>query len=161
MEKKYILIDESIECFGHTLYRIRALRDFGAVKAGNLGGFIQTESNLSHDGNCWVYGNAWVSGNAQVYGDASVSGNAKVYGNAWVSGNALINFNIKKNADFVIFGFFGDANRSITISTKQDIINCGCFSGTLEQFKQAVDLKYKGEGNYYTAIKMIEAVWKK
>lgn len=137
MEKKYILIDESIECFGHTLYRIRALRDFGAVKAGNLGGFIQTESNLSHDGNCWVYGNAWVSG------------------------NALINFNIKKNADFVIFGFFGDANRSITISTKQDIINCGCFSGTLEQFKQAVDLKYKGEGNYYTAIKMIEAVWKK
>ncbi|EJF74094.1 hypothetical protein ME7_01609 [Bartonella birtlesii LL-WM9] len=34
------------------LYRICALKDFDDVKAGHLGGFIEKESNLSHEGNC-------------------------------------------------------------------------------------------------------------
>ena len=42
------------------------------------------ESNLSHEGNSWVFGDAL------VYGDALVSGNAKVYGDAWVSGDAQV-----------------------------------------------------------------------
>ena len=42
MEKKYELVKEdSIEVGGSTLYRIKALRDFGIVKAGDLGGYIQ------------------------------------------------------------------------------------------------------------------------
>ncbi|MBB4077294.1 hypothetical protein GGR08_001625, partial [Bartonella fuyuanensis] len=31
----------------------QALKDFDDIKAGDLGGFIEKEVNLSHDGNCW------------------------------------------------------------------------------------------------------------
>ena len=80
-----------------TVYQIEALKDFLNIKKGDLGGWIEKESNLSHRGDCWVsgdarvYGDAWVSGDAWVYGDARVSGNARVYGDARVSGNAIIN----------------------------------------------------------------------
>ena len=92
-----------------TLYQIEALKDFSDIKKGDLGGWIEKESNLSQQGDCWVScrarvydnaivsDNAWVFGNAQVSGCAWVSGNARVFGNArvsgnaWVFGNAIIN----------------------------------------------------------------------
>lgn len=37
--KKYKLTEETLEIDGHTLHRIVALRDFGEVKKGDLGGF--------------------------------------------------------------------------------------------------------------------------
>ena len=49
-----------------------ACKDFSDVKKGNLGGFVNSEENLSHDGNCWVYGNARVYGNAKVHGGVKV-----------------------------------------------------------------------------------------
>jgi len=66
-EKKYELVrDQSIEVGGRTLYRIRALKDFGDVRRGDAGGYVETEDNLSQDGDCWVYGNAIVCGNEIV-----------------------------------------------------------------------------------------------
>lgn len=63
--KKFELTSEFItNVFGVKLFRIRALIEFGDVKAGDLGGYIEKEENLDHDGN------AWVTGNARVYGDA-------------------------------------------------------------------------------------------
>lgn len=50
-----------------TLYRIMAVSDFSYVKAGEVGGFIEKEDNLSQDGESWVYGNAKVYGNAQIF----------------------------------------------------------------------------------------------
>ena len=88
--KKYEFTGETKDFCGVELHRIRALKDFGYVDAGDLGGWIEKEENLSHDGGCWVSGNARVSGNAQVSGDAWVSGDARVYGNAHVSGNAQV-----------------------------------------------------------------------
>lgn len=96
MEKKYELTDETIKVGCHVLHRIRAVRDFGDVKAGDLGGWIESEGNLSHSGDCWVYGGSCVFENARVYGDAEVynnahvSGNARVYGYAQVSGDAQV-----------------------------------------------------------------------
>jgi len=93
---KYKLTDESRDTDGVTLYRIEALRAFGNVIVGELGGWVESEANLSHDGNAWVfrdarvYGDAWVSDNAWVSCDARVYGNALVYGNAWVFGDALV-----------------------------------------------------------------------
>lgn len=59
MMKKYVFTDETVKTAeGFILRRIKALRDFGDVKAGDLGGFIEKESNLSHDGNAWVFGDA-------------------------------------------------------------------------------------------------------
>ncbi len=91
-EKKYELLpDDTIQHFGRTLYRIRALVSFGAIAAGTLGGYVESESNLAQvSGDAWVSGDARVYGNAWVYGNALVSGDARVSGNAWVSGNALV-----------------------------------------------------------------------
>ena len=101
MEKKYKLTDETINLNGATLYRIEALKDFGEIKKGDKGGFIESENNLAHEGNAWVsdnarvYGDACVFDNAQVYGNAFESGYAQGYGNAWVYGNAWASDNAR------------------------------------------------------------------
>jgi len=41
--KKYELTDETKELQGKTLHRIKALKDFGNVRAGDLGGWIERE----------------------------------------------------------------------------------------------------------------------
>ena len=95
--KKYEILENSKMVYkGRKFYRIRALKDFADVKAGDLGGYIQCEENLSQEGNCWVcddaqvYSSAQVYGNAKVYGSARVFGYAKIYGNAKVFGNAQV-----------------------------------------------------------------------
>ena len=129
MSKKYELTSETIETDdGITLYRIKALKDFGNVNKGDLGGFIESEDNLSQEGITWVYdnarvfGDAKVSGNAWVYNDAQVSGDAKVfrnarvyenaqvsgdaciYGNAWIHGNAKVYENTLVRGDVQLYG---------------------------------------------------------
>ena len=88
--KKYELTEETFTVFGKTLYRIRAVRNFGSVKTGEFGGYIEKEENLSHFGNAWISGDAWVYGDARVYGDAWIYGDARVFGNAWVYGDARV-----------------------------------------------------------------------
>lgn len=90
MEKKYKLTDETIEVNNLTLYRIEAIRDFGNVKAGDKGGYVENEGNLSHYGDCWVYDNAAVFDLAQVFGNALVYDDARVYDDAWVCGSAQV-----------------------------------------------------------------------
>lgn len=48
--KKYELTSESVCFSGYTLYRIKALKSFEDVKEGDLGGFIESENNLSQNG---------------------------------------------------------------------------------------------------------------
>jgi len=79
MTKKYKLTDEYVMHFGRKLFRIVAVASFASVSAGELGGYIEKEQNLSHDGDAWVYGNAQVYGDARVYGDAWVYGDARVH----------------------------------------------------------------------------------
>lgn len=62
--KKFELTADRIEEKGVTLHRIKALIDFGDVKAGELGGYVEKEENLSQYGNAWVYRHAKVFGNA-------------------------------------------------------------------------------------------------
>ncbi len=69
-------------------YRIRALNDFGDVKKGDLDAFIENESNLSHDGNCWVADNVCVVKSGCVYENIRGYGNAAIGG--YVYGNTLI-----------------------------------------------------------------------
>ena len=90
MEKKYKLTDETIEVEGKTLYRIEALKDFCEIKKGDKGGFIESEDNLSHEGNAWVYDDACVYDNALVTDDALVYDNARVYNDARLSDNSRV-----------------------------------------------------------------------
>lgn len=96
MDRKYELLkDDCINYEGKILYRIRALRDFSNVKAGDVGGYVQSEDNLSHKGDCWVYYNAKVFNNAKIHDNARIYGNAQIYGDAEVFGYAHIFGNAK------------------------------------------------------------------
>ena len=88
--KKFELTTDFIIFYGIKLFRIRALIEFGDVKAGEVGGYIEKEKNLSQLGEAWVSDNAKVFGEAKVSGNAWVSGKAEVSGNATVFGNTLI-----------------------------------------------------------------------
>ena len=102
--KKYELTTNTKMCFGRKLYQIKALKDFGDVKAGDLGGYIEKEENLSQDGIAWVFGNAYVYGNARVYDDAYVYGNTLISGNAQVFGNAYVYDNAQVFGNAYVFG---------------------------------------------------------
>lgn len=96
MNNKFKLTDETIITSGKVLYRIQALKSFGEIKEGDLGGFIEKEENLSARGNCWIYDNAcvydhaYIANNAKVHDNAYVLDNARVYGNACITNNAVI-----------------------------------------------------------------------
>jgi len=101
---KYKFTERTKEYQNITLHEIEAVRDFGNIKKGTVGGWIEKESNLSHEGECWVAGNAKVFGNALVYGDAQVYGDAVVYGDAWVYGDAEVFENAKVWGNAQVFG---------------------------------------------------------
>ena len=74
------------------LHRIRALRDVGdKVKAGDLGGFVESESNLSaEDDTSWIFDDAIAAGNAFVDQDAHLFGKAVACDCAYVSQGAAL-----------------------------------------------------------------------
>lgn len=82
--KKYEMIKDG----DRGLYRVKALAAFGDVAAGDTGGFVEHEQNLSHEGTAWIYGNARVTGGARVSGDTRVYGGAWVYDSVWIYGGA-------------------------------------------------------------------------
>ena len=174
-ETKRIALEDRIV----TLHRIRAIKDFGIIKVGDIGGWIEKEENLSHKNNAWVggnarvggnawvgdsayvRGNAYVSGNVYVRGNACVSdnayvrGNAYVGGNAWVRGNACVggkawvggNARVCSNAEILsvshilTIGAIGSRNDFTTFYRDKDnqiSVSCGCFSGKIEEFLEAV-----------------------
>ena len=102
-----------------TLHRIKAVAEFGVVKIGDIGGWIEKEENLSHEGN------AWVCGDAKVYGNAEVYGNAKVFSISHV----LVIGPIGSRNDFTTF--FRDKDSEITVK-------CGCFLGKIDKFLEKV-----------------------
>lgn len=70
MKKFELTTETKINICGKKLFRIKALISFGLIIAGEKGGWIEKEENLSQ------YGNAWVFGNAEVYDNACVRDNA-------------------------------------------------------------------------------------
>ena len=109
--KKYELSNITIEFNGVTLHRIKALKDFSDVKAGDLGGWVEKEDNLSQSGDAWiggdakVYGNAVVCDNAKVFGKAKVHDNAFVCDNAWVYDYAQVYGRAKVFGNAVVYGY--------------------------------------------------------
>lgn len=65
--KKYEIVEEdSISVNDVTLFRVRAIKPFGDVDLGDLGGYIESNKNLDQLGNAWVSGDAWVSGQTDI-----------------------------------------------------------------------------------------------
>ena len=55
-----------------------------------MGGFVQSEDNLSQEESCWIFHNAIVAEEAVVTGNAQIHDTAIIRGNALVSGSAVI-----------------------------------------------------------------------
>lgn len=110
MEKKYVLTETTATIGKTQLYRIKALRSFGDVIVGSLGGYIESEDNLSHEGNCWVYDeakvhdHALVSGNGRIYGNTQLHDNTQVYGNGVVTGDVHLHDKAQVYGDAIIRG---------------------------------------------------------
>ena len=141
--KKYELTTNTIVHNGRTLYQIKALKNFGIIREGDLGGYIESEKNLSQEGSAWVSDDAWVGDNAWVGDDARVSGNARVRDNAWVRGNARVrdNARVSRNADYTTIKGFGTEYRNTTFFRCKDgnvRVVCGCFYGTIDEFREQV-----------------------
>lgn len=123
--KKYEFTGETRELSSTTiLHRIRAVIDIPSadVNAGDIGGWIESDSNLSHSGD------AWVSGDARVSGDA----------------------HINSNKDFIVIGPIGSRNGFTTFYKNKNeniCVRCGCFSGTVDEFLAAVQ-KTHGDNRF-------------
>lgn len=93
-QKKYVKTKKKMFFMDRDVYQIKALVDIPAigVKAGDLGGYIESEYNLSQKGFCWIFPNAVAMGRAQVSENATLDEHAvlrdfaKAYGNASVGG---------------------------------------------------------------------------
>nr|DAP05810.1 MAG TPA: Putative transferase, nesg, ydcK, Structural Genomics.38A [Caudoviricetes sp.] len=129
MKKYELLIDDTIDVFGVTLFRIKALISFGNVAKGDLGGYVEKEGNLSHSGDAWVSGNARVSGDALVYGDALVSG----------------------DADYIVFKNHWSSGRYFTYTKSNKMWKVGCFYGTGQELIEKAYRDSEVSGKHYEA----------
>lgn len=166
--KKYKLTDETCNTLhGKTLYRIEALTGFANVKAGDKGGYVQSECNLSQEGTCWLYGYAKVYGDAKVYGYAEVYGDAKVFGYAEVFGNAEVygdaevfgDAKVTKHSDYIVFKNWWSSGRYFTWTRSNNMWRVGCFYGTSQQLikKAYADSNTIGK-EYERVVRYVESI---
>lgn len=120
MKKYKLLKSDRIKVGSRTLYRIKRLRD------GRLGGYIETERNLSQEGSAWVLNKALVCGNAQVLG------NAQILEGAWVSGDARIAGNARIRNSFDIMVITNPHGFNITFTPQN--ISIGCQTKTYKEW---------------------------
>ena len=179
MDMKYKLTDETKVVDNITLHRIECVTAFGNVEFGAKGGWIESEKNLSQDGNAWVSGNAkvcgnatvsenaWVSENAKVGGNATVEENAWVYGNAVVGGNARVSGNAKvggnakvcEKEDFIVFKNWWSSGRYFTWTRSNNKWKVGCFYGSGEELiKKAYNDSEKSGREYERVVKYVESI---
>ena len=122
MLKYRLLLSDRCVIDGVTLYRIQALKDFGDVKAGDLGGYIADSSQLSQNGNCWIYSksNKLVSGrvienaiinslgsnrDSIINGDVFICGNSKILNDVDIFGSVDIFSSVISSKASKIKGF--------------------------------------------------------
>ena len=99
-ESKYVILKDAANTLkdsnilkiihNEPVYRIKAVRDFGNVRRGDLGGYVASYDNLSMDGNCWIYDDAVVAGGARIWDDAEVRESAVVCDYAVIDKRAFV-----------------------------------------------------------------------
>ena len=152
MERKYELLDEAFSFYpensgnGRThVYRIKALKDFVCsgqiIKTGDLGGYIESEHNLSQKGDCWVFDGAVVCHNARIRQNAAVCAGAIVADDALVFGDAIV-------ADAYVYGKAKISGRAFVASAIVD-----------GEAKVYGDAYVKGNGPWYDSDYGFDRRW--
>ena len=127
--KKYELIESDFVKLltGKRAYRIKR------ISTGEIGGFIESEKNLAHDGDAWVYGAAQVSGDARV----------------------------KDSRCYITISPLGSRNSALTGFMDGNTLrfSTGCYSGDENEFLAAVKEKHGGTSlgkEYVMAVELIK-----
>ncbi|HGV8124665.1 TPA: YdcK family protein [Escherichia coli] len=73
------------------LRQIIAISDFNDVIAGTAGGWIDRETVLAQEGNCWIYDqNAIAFGGAVISGNTRITGTSVLWGEVYATDNVWI-----------------------------------------------------------------------
>lgn len=171
---KYILTDERHP--EYEAYRIVATESNATlgINQGDLGGFIEKKSNLSEDGNAWVFPECIVLGDSEISGNAVIKGKS-VIKDVVVGLNSSVSVSISGatfNSDIRIYG---KENSSIVISDTRLVykavtankftndsdvlIGYSTFLGSINEFKKFVDSGSVSEEDkelFKTYIQVIE-----
>ena len=152
---KFEATGETKEWFGKTLHRIRAVVAIASlgVAAGELGGWIEHETNLATTGTAWVFPNGQVSGKYTTIEGGTIRG-----GTIWggtirggtirggtIEGGTIWGGTIKSSADYGAFIQVGSESGVLTWWRNDDgsiSVNRGCFTGTLDEFRTAVATRH-------------------
>lgn len=125
-ERKYEILPEEVSGpDGGSYCQIRALRDIPEIDVGkgDLGGFVSSQTSLSHSGNSWVFEGGYIGGSAIVEGDVIVGDGATVTGTAHVKDNAVICRGVVVDGNAIVGGDViirhGNINKGAVI-TKQN-----------------------------------------
>lgn len=108
------------------LYRPVLLRDIGSIRAGTVGGLVDSSRTLSQYGSCWIDYDAKVVGGAEVSGDARVMGGADFTGAVYISQDAVVsNSKITASMSGTVH-IYGNANVSdSTVHAETQLVICG------------------------------------
>ena len=143
-DKFIMLSNNRVVINGQPVYRIKALKDFGIVKKGELGGYIAKESNLSFKEGSM----AWVGKEAVVMDDASVlhhahvtdcaivAGTTTVKDSAIVGGSAEINGNCFIMKEAVVVGS-AKLNGKVVVTDRSIIMEDVSLNGMIRVYGDA------------------------
>lgn len=125
------------------LYRIQALKTFTKsggynpiTHVGELGGYVETEDNLSQEGNCWIFGDAKVKDGGKVIDDAIIFDKAMVSNNSIIRGNSVVRDRcfVTYRSDIFDSTLVGD----VTVSGQSSIHSRAFLYGEIEVYKSVI-----------------------
>lgn len=164
---------------GRKVYQIEAIKDFGDVKAGELGGWVEHEFNLSHFGSCWINTETVIEDHSHVCGKGQVCNTTVSHGSVVKNDDTIENTIIEnsileigelktyftnnkiKNSkihgglkdSYILNSFVGtDAKVDGSTVIGCEIFNCEINKSTIKNSKitSKLDLEYKA--GYYAEI---------
>ena len=175
MKKHFKLTEETIQWQGHTLHRIQATRNSYWAKAGELGGFVESEDNLR--GEAWVADESKVWGgaclldrsltrdNAQVFDKCTlmemvrVEGNSRIHSYETVVRGAANIYSgvIEDSKDYIVFQGFYEGGPLTAYRDTNDVPTLTLGSGwyTLQNFIRWAKQRYENNPDRLEEIRLI------
>lgn len=175
MNKHFRLTEETIQWQGHTLHRIEATRDSYWAKAGDLGGFVESERNLRDD--AWVADEAKVWGsaylldrslardNAQVFDKCTLMDTVTVAGNSRICGYGTVVHNmaniyngvVRNTNDYIVYQGFHEIGPLTAYLDTNDMpsVILGSNWYTLPNFIRLAKQRYENNPDHLEEVRLI------
>lgn len=173
--KHFRLTEETIEWQGCTLHRIEATRDSYWAKAGDLGGFVESERNLRDD--AWVADEAKVWGsaylldrslardNAQVFDKSTLMDTVTVAGSSRICGYGTVVYNmaniyngvVRNTNDYIVYQGFHEIGPLTAYLDTNDMpsVILGSNWYTLPNFIRLAKQRYENNPDRLEEVRLI------